>query len=946
MSAQSRDELFARPPWGKVFVSSKMSGGALQAERAAAIKAIERFPHLHAWAWERNAAAGPYYSEEECVGHARTSDALVLILEDELTEVTRKEYNAARRRGAHCIVLLKAGVARSASLQRFVARARRRDSTANFGNLSELESQLFSALRTFSIRPAREKMLELRAERHVRERVYEELDLEWGTGPDDLKPISEHVSEARSWHEQGRTEDALVQLYELAEAALGAGLVTAADEVLNDVRAIIPDEAIDERWRAWLLNVDGRVRSAQGRHGQAQASYDRMRQLGRTLADRDIEATALQNLGVERVIADDWDGARQHFRDGARLMLDLEDFYGGLQILLNQVNVLSGLGHSRDAHHLLDDIGQLLGAVRNPGLRASVEGQRGLLLIQEDRPGEGRKHLLRSLRIARRAVLAGRELTALRNLAKLDADNGRLSQAAQWHRKAIALAESMDDRLQLEILRRGFALVLHEHGDARGAAEQFLAAAELAADLGDSYHEVESLGNAAACLADAGRRTEAKEIIEQVLESRAAVTDDWRAGQLWNLALVLIDAGDHKAAVDTLERAANLTSEWTDATMFLRHAAEVALMAPQLADRAPALLERELNMRRSNQVGVEWGWEAATMGALLSHRSQSSQARQFFTLALRPFASRGDHQRAFLIRNDRAIAAVESGDLQAGRADLNRSLQIAESLRDRALMLQARQNLGEVERRAGEPDVATGHLKEAQVMAAGLDDARSEADVLLLIALCHIDEHRLDEARQCVEAARDIGKRLHDHRIEGAASKHLGHIEYELQHFGRAGQRFRTAVRLLSDSPSRQLAEALGGAMLADANRGVADEEIVQALITVSQNLGWEAEASVEAMAASGLLLEHRNPADAAALAALGLVFGVASWAEDGDTDASFLEFVLALTRAADTRQSSFNRRLRRELRRHLGDDAALPFVESAEAIVREIRDARKSIAA
>jgi hypothetical protein len=113
MRVSARELIFGRSDRLKVFVSSKMAGGALKNERAAAVRIIERFESMRAWHWERDAVAGTFYSEEECVGNAATSEALVLILEEELTAVTRKEYLAAKRAGAHRIIVHRTGVHRS-----------------------------------------------------------------------------------------------------------------------------------------------------------------------------------------------------------------------------------------------------------------------------------------------------------------------------------------------------------------------------------------------------------------------------------------------------------------------------------------------------------------------------------------------------------------------------------------------------------------------------------------------------------------------------------------------------------------------------------------------------------------------------------------------------------------------------------------------------------------
>ncbi len=56
------DELmFGRPRELKIFVSSKMRGGDLDEERREAITTIDGLGNYKAWAWERDAAADPFF---------------------------------------------------------------------------------------------------------------------------------------------------------------------------------------------------------------------------------------------------------------------------------------------------------------------------------------------------------------------------------------------------------------------------------------------------------------------------------------------------------------------------------------------------------------------------------------------------------------------------------------------------------------------------------------------------------------------------------------------------------------------------------------------------------------------------------------------------------------------------------------------------------------------
>jgi hypothetical protein len=164
-----RRMLFERPKRWKVFVSSKMSGGVFRRERVAAAQAIEGTDLADAWYWERDAKAGPYSSEPVCVGQAKYSDGLVLLLGDELTPITRKEYAAASGQGAPCYILLKDGVTRTRDAEDFVASERDEAITAPFGNLSELQTVLTDAIRHFAIQAGRRDIYRRRRRRASRE---------------------------------------------------------------------------------------------------------------------------------------------------------------------------------------------------------------------------------------------------------------------------------------------------------------------------------------------------------------------------------------------------------------------------------------------------------------------------------------------------------------------------------------------------------------------------------------------------------------------------------------------------------------------------------------------------------------------------------------------------------------------------------------------------------
>jgi hypothetical protein len=143
------DIVFGRSQdYHKVFISAQMRGNVLKDEREAAVQAVDSFGLTRAWAWERDAAAGPYSAESVCIEHARTSDSLVLILAEELTPVTRKEYMAARDEGATRYVFIKEGCIQTAQVKSFINKERAHALvTKKFRNVSELQTHITTALR-------------------------------------------------------------------------------------------------------------------------------------------------------------------------------------------------------------------------------------------------------------------------------------------------------------------------------------------------------------------------------------------------------------------------------------------------------------------------------------------------------------------------------------------------------------------------------------------------------------------------------------------------------------------------------------------------------------------------------------------------------------------------------------------------------------------------------
>lgn len=143
------------PRWLRVFVSSRMHG-PLARERKAAIHAIDKTLVARSWSWERDGIPGGRSDVGTCVLHAQQSDALLLILADDITPVIEKEFNAALTSHGRCWVFAKLGASPDGDCQKFLRRlARKGIAHLNFSNTVELRTHIIDAIRDLAVRSVR-----------------------------------------------------------------------------------------------------------------------------------------------------------------------------------------------------------------------------------------------------------------------------------------------------------------------------------------------------------------------------------------------------------------------------------------------------------------------------------------------------------------------------------------------------------------------------------------------------------------------------------------------------------------------------------------------------------------------------------------------------------------------------------------------------------------------
>lgn len=145
----------------RIFISSRMNK-TLDAERKAAAEAVDRVSGHKAWWWEHDAPMGVLHSEKECIGFAKTSAALILLVAGELSAIVHSEYSAARDGGADRYILIRETDELPPEVDQFIKEQRAEVVTRSFRNVDELQTHIHQALTRSVVRAVAHRVLERR----------------------------------------------------------------------------------------------------------------------------------------------------------------------------------------------------------------------------------------------------------------------------------------------------------------------------------------------------------------------------------------------------------------------------------------------------------------------------------------------------------------------------------------------------------------------------------------------------------------------------------------------------------------------------------------------------------------------------------------------------------------------------------------------------------------
>ncbi len=718
--------------------------------------------------------------------------------------------------------------------------------------------------------------------------VFEMIEVALRTFGSDWRGLSElreFANNAELHTNKKQYSDAERILIELATRFHNAGYPKLVRAVISDLRSLLGSN-LSREGEAWALNYEALAQAPLGEHYDEIAALESMLSIGRELADDVIISTALQNLAAVALKNEDVERAATLSGEALRRKIDIGDYFSAAQIILNMAMTLVSAGGASAALQLLSEFTAMYEEIDDPGLLCTFHGISGQVAVEEGRLEDAAKEFRLTLRLARRAGDLRKELTALQNLAKFEADHDNPGKAIRWYRKAIRLAQTADIPPQVEMLHRGLALALYRSKRKREALESLENAREVALRLDDRKLLGGAMADSGAILIELDRASDALQYFNEAINSFRTIEDNPSLVQaLVGLSVALEDTGNTDEAEDTLTEAVDLAFD-ADRRGLLRILAELLLLNHKPV-RAAEVFHREMHESASSTLR-EQAERAAEAGSLLAQAGGHASAIQFYERALDLYGRLRDPNRVFAVRSDRAISLTELKQYEEAISELKRARTSARRAKNRVMVLQATINLAEVSRRAGKQDNAARELQTALGDALSLGDRRSEAQILLLRGLTYMDLNMPGPAENDYQRALELGKQLADDDLQASAIGGLAGIDFTAGRFRKAASRYKEAVERTKEITPQRVEDA-AGYLVSISAAGIEKPigQAIQRLVDLAQEVGIEKDAALSSCYAAYFWLEKRNTEMAAELYTVAILLSLlgAVLRDPDDTD-------------------------------------------------------------
>ena len=225
-----------------------------------------------------------------------------------------------------------------------------------------------------------------------------------------------------------------------------------------------------------------------------------------------------------------------------------------------------------------------------------------------------------------------------------------------------------------------------------------------------------------------------------------------------------------------LASALELVDEKTPTTVLAALTYAEATIAHALSDYRLELASSEKAILHYRTAGDLLGVARAQSRAAhaLASLGQTAEAKTRLLEALADARTLGNGQLAAFILRLLAYSGTLDGDLVAARGYITEALSILEAMGNKLTVALAIDDLGELEFRAGNPELALRNSTDALAALRTLNEKRKVAYVLTNMSAYLISLARYDEAEQCAREALEVARQ----------QKHGVTLAFALDHFG------------------------------------------------------------------------------------------------------------------------------------------------------------------
>lgn len=629
--------------------------------------------------------------------------------------------------------------------------------------------------------------------------------------------VQSEITLARRAARRRDADGSLHRLAALAEWILFSSMPEVASSICGlgaNLASTFGEDPVAFSGRANLLNVVGLMGMNIGEYTEARRLFTDARDLAERGADPELMAATLLNLtNVER-IANDFVAADRWAETALDLYRANENDRGQAQLLQTLGNIAIERGHVDEANRWADEAEPLVRSLRDPGvtsgyhhLRARVSGLRG-------EAEDAERSYQAALAAARRSGSTDKQVACLQNLGAWATETDRHSVARRRLRAAVDLADR--SRLYGRLLDTLPALIRSEIANQNppGAVEAAQRYMTVATDL--ESHVAEAHALLGASLIDNDRLPEGIEELEagwRLLQPEHAALD-LKALLVRNLIVAHGRAGDlAQFASDHADRAAQLAEPAAAAAL-----EELGLTAAQDADTTSELVERILLESLARRPNRQRAWSSILIASHLERLQMPLTAAAVLRVGYAASRRSRQHTLVKQVRNDLALALIQSQDYPEALQLLAQNLGSAESEDDSTTARLAHINLSEAYRRLDSPAEAEDSAREALRLADQSGDGDALAEARLQLALALMDQDQFSEAKGLLDTVAS-GEAPAD-EIAAALSS-MGSLALGEGDPATAIRYYRHALRAGERAP-RQRAETLLGlteALASDNNR-------------------------------------------------------------------------------------------------------------------------------